>query len=397
MGITGPEVVCITFGSMVHGGADGVLAACVSAVLSAGLRVCVISGGGVERTVTELSAEFPSLAPSILHVTASAPHSWLFPRCKFVIHHGGAGTTARALASGKPSLIIPVLRWSDQSLWGELVELCGVGIFLRDSLSGGGGVGYMRDSVRAAVSRLLHSLPFSAVAVDTASSGGVGEYDATPFSPQGSSLTGAKYNNNEGNSSNTVDLLPCPPQSAAPAPLYQPFMDKSNRTGASIRAERSCAPVLTLFTCCLCKLILPLDSANKVRALIAELTAAVGVLPPVGRGDVGTQLRALTSVERMCFRHCVACNVARRNADRFGAAVVCKMGPSSLPTQSRGKKNPNLENSASRQRGIVNGQAFSSPQPGVRPRVKAPPSPPPAFLSPSNPSPRRARAGSRRH
>jgi UDP:flavonoid glycosyltransferase YjiC (YdhE family) len=32
----------------------------------------------------------------------------LFPRCAAVFHHGGVGTTARALAAGTPQLILPL-------------------------------------------------------------------------------------------------------------------------------------------------------------------------------------------------------------------------------------------------------------------------------------------------
>ena len=39
-------------------------------------------------------------------VVQEAPHEWLFPRCAAVVHHGGAGTTARALWAGAPSLIV---------------------------------------------------------------------------------------------------------------------------------------------------------------------------------------------------------------------------------------------------------------------------------------------------
>jgi rhamnosyltransferase subunit B len=36
-----------------------------------------------------------------------APHSTLFPRAAAVVHHGGVGTTHQALASGKPTLVVP--------------------------------------------------------------------------------------------------------------------------------------------------------------------------------------------------------------------------------------------------------------------------------------------------
>lgn len=37
-----------------------------------------------------------------------APHSLLFPRASVVVHHGGIGSTAQALASGRPQLVTPV-------------------------------------------------------------------------------------------------------------------------------------------------------------------------------------------------------------------------------------------------------------------------------------------------
>jgi rhamnosyltransferase subunit B len=39
---------------------------------------------------------------------AYAPFSSIFPRASVVIHHGGVGTTAQALASGRPTLITPM-------------------------------------------------------------------------------------------------------------------------------------------------------------------------------------------------------------------------------------------------------------------------------------------------
>jgi UDP:flavonoid glycosyltransferase YjiC (YdhE family) len=40
-------------------------------------------------------------------VCAYAPHSLLFPRASAIIHHGGIGTLAQALRSGRPQLIVP--------------------------------------------------------------------------------------------------------------------------------------------------------------------------------------------------------------------------------------------------------------------------------------------------
>jgi sterol 3beta-glucosyltransferase len=55
----------------------------------------------------------------------AVPHDWLFPFMKFVIHHGGAGTTAAGLKAGKPTIIMP--HDLDQFFWGDLVYSLGLG------------------------------------------------------------------------------------------------------------------------------------------------------------------------------------------------------------------------------------------------------------------------------
>ncbi|CAI0559587.1 unnamed protein product [Linum tenue] len=55
----------------------------------------------------------------------SCPHDWLFLRCKAVVHHGGAGTTAAGLKAACPTTIVPF--FGDQYFWGEQVHGRGVG------------------------------------------------------------------------------------------------------------------------------------------------------------------------------------------------------------------------------------------------------------------------------
>ena len=59
-----------------------------------------------------------------------AAHASVFPRCSVVFHHGGAGTTAQALRSGVPSVIVPFLHWADQDDWGRFIEGLGAGVFV---------------------------------------------------------------------------------------------------------------------------------------------------------------------------------------------------------------------------------------------------------------------------
>jgi sterol 3beta-glucosyltransferase len=59
----------------------------------------------------------------ILYVQA-APHQTLFPQCRAVIHHGGAGTTQSATLAGKPSIVIAHL--GEQEHWGRELRRLGI-------------------------------------------------------------------------------------------------------------------------------------------------------------------------------------------------------------------------------------------------------------------------------
>jgi UDP:flavonoid glycosyltransferase YjiC (YdhE family) len=53
-------------------------------------------------------------------------HDWLFPQLAGVVHHGGSGTTHRAVHSGVPSMAVPV--GFDQPYWGRRLAELGVGV-----------------------------------------------------------------------------------------------------------------------------------------------------------------------------------------------------------------------------------------------------------------------------
>lgn len=66
-------------------------------------------------------------------VVASVNHAAVFPACRAVVHHGGAGTTAAGIRAGVPTLVLWVA--AEQPLWGKQVERLGIGTSRRFSAS----------------------------------------------------------------------------------------------------------------------------------------------------------------------------------------------------------------------------------------------------------------------
>lgn len=93
----GPAPIVFTFGSaMMH----------AEKLFAAAARAC----GQLQRRgllLTQFPAQLPrELAEGVRHFDY-APFREVFPRCAAVVHHGGIGTTAQALAAGVPQLIVP--------------------------------------------------------------------------------------------------------------------------------------------------------------------------------------------------------------------------------------------------------------------------------------------------
>jgi UDP:flavonoid glycosyltransferase YjiC (YdhE family) len=66
--------------------------------------------------------------PGNVEAVPYADHDALLPRCAAVVTHGGLGTTLRALAHGKPPLLLPLGR--DQQFNATRVVELGAGIHL---------------------------------------------------------------------------------------------------------------------------------------------------------------------------------------------------------------------------------------------------------------------------
>jgi sterol 3beta-glucosyltransferase len=111
----GDPPVCISFGSMVNRKAKYIDQIVRSAIMQTSNRGIILSGwGGVMNQSSK----------DLLYLE-SVPHDWLLPRCKMVIHHGGAGTTSAGLRAGIPNIVVPFT--ADQPFWGNRVHAIGVG------------------------------------------------------------------------------------------------------------------------------------------------------------------------------------------------------------------------------------------------------------------------------
>jgi sterol 3beta-glucosyltransferase len=112
----GPAPICITFGSMIHREADRIAETTLDAIRITGQRAIILTGWDGWRGRTS--------SDDMLFLE-SAPHAWLLPRCKSIVHHGGAGTTAAGLRAGIPNIVIPFA--GDQMFWGRRVHAIGAG------------------------------------------------------------------------------------------------------------------------------------------------------------------------------------------------------------------------------------------------------------------------------
>jgi len=112
---SGKAPVCITFGSMVNRNAERIDQIVRESLKQTGNRGIVLSGW----------SKVGNRSSGDLLYLEVAPHDWLLPRCKMVVHHGGAGTTSAALRAGIPNIVVPFT--ADQPFWGRRVHAIGVG------------------------------------------------------------------------------------------------------------------------------------------------------------------------------------------------------------------------------------------------------------------------------
>ncbi|MGA9493134.1 MAG: glycosyltransferase [Mycobacterium sp.] len=118
----GTPPIYFGFGSPAVASAAKTLAMIDAACKQLGERALVCAGG----------TDFSSL-PHFEHVklVGAVSHAAIFPACRAVVHHGGAGTTAAGLRAGMPTLIL----WNlpAQAPWGTAVKRLKVGTARRFS------------------------------------------------------------------------------------------------------------------------------------------------------------------------------------------------------------------------------------------------------------------------
>ncbi|GIF42220.1 glycosyltransferase [Actinoplanes xinjiangensis] len=110
----GPPVVFVGFGSMIGPDPEAATEVVVRALRMAGVRGMLAGGwGGLQ--------EIP--APDVF-LPGDVPHETVFPRSAVIVHHGGAGTTAAAVRSGRPQVVCPFV--GDQPFWAARMQRLGV-------------------------------------------------------------------------------------------------------------------------------------------------------------------------------------------------------------------------------------------------------------------------------
>ena len=95
----GDPPVVFTLGTSAVGAAGGFYHESAAAAEKLGVRAVLLTGGFEQNR--------PDRVPPNVLLVDRAPHQLLFPRASAVVHQCGAGTTAQALRSGKPTLLVP--------------------------------------------------------------------------------------------------------------------------------------------------------------------------------------------------------------------------------------------------------------------------------------------------
>ena len=118
----GTPPICFGFGSIPVESPADMIAMIGAACAQLGERALVCAGWTDFSSVAQLDH---------VKVVGAVNYATIFPRCRAVVHHGGAGTTAAGLRAGVPTLIL----WMAdvQVIWGAAIKRLKVGTSRRFS------------------------------------------------------------------------------------------------------------------------------------------------------------------------------------------------------------------------------------------------------------------------
>jgi len=125
---SGAPPVYFGFGSMPVDDFTATVSLIGEACATLGVRALICAGSSASEATTTTTTD-------AVKIVAAVNHATVFPRCRAVVHHGGAGTTAAGLRAGVPTLVLWVA--AEQPLWGKQVERLGVGTYRRLSATTG--------------------------------------------------------------------------------------------------------------------------------------------------------------------------------------------------------------------------------------------------------------------
>ena len=112
----GTPPIYFGFGSMRVGSAADTIRTIDAACTQLGERALICSG----------ATEFDHIPHSDhVKVVGAVNHAAIFPACRAVVHHGGAGTTTAGMRAGIPTLVLWI--GADQPIWAAQVKRLKVG------------------------------------------------------------------------------------------------------------------------------------------------------------------------------------------------------------------------------------------------------------------------------
>ena len=89
------------------------------------MLIAALKKQGMRAIFGSSGTKFKPTEDQTIYYADYIPFTWLFPRVKAVIHHGGCGTTHLGLRYGKPTFVIAF--GGDQEFWGDRVWKLNVG------------------------------------------------------------------------------------------------------------------------------------------------------------------------------------------------------------------------------------------------------------------------------